>query len=412
MEKQISENIFSKENIKSQSNIRLTDFDEDSKLELYCYTQCSNSDSEFIKNIRGVVFSGENLILRSFPYSDDYNHHCMELKTVLQNFSSWVFYKSYEGTLLRLFYFSGKWFLSTHRKLNAFKSRWSGQESFGTLFKFALEHEFSINENFKFSLGEGETMLDKFYSSLDTTKQYMFLIRNTNKNRIVCNPPLDTDTKLFSVGYFQKGEFVLETTNFLRLPEKVNLNNFEELQDYFKNEVDIKNIQGLICFKDGNFRIKISHSDYEKSFKLRGNESSVKFRYLQIRSNNDLVKSYYELYPDMIPVFENYERYIIEIAKIIYRSYIQRFIKKNFITLPTEEFLVMNDCHKWHILNREQNRISLEQILTVLNKQPANNINHMIKRYTGEQNHRKYSSTSGNIPTPLLLCNVANWKRS
>lgn len=423
MEKQLTENMFSKENIKTESNIRLTDFDEDTGLELYCYTQCSNSDSSFLKNVRGVVFNGDKLIMKSFPYTDEYTHQYNVLNNVLQDFSSWNFYKSYEGALLRLFYFSGRWFLSTHRKLNAFKSRWSGQDSFGTLFKNALEHEFSINENFKNSLGNGDSMLEKFYSSLDTSKQYMFVIRNTNENRIVCNPPSDTDTKLFSVGYFQNGEFLLETTNNLKLPERVNVNNFEELQDYFKNEVDVKYIQGLVCFKEGNFRIKILHSDYEKSFQLRGNEPSVKFRYLQIRMDKDTVKSYYELYPDMIQVFEDYERCILEIAKIIYSCYIQRFIKKNFITVPREEFLVMNECHSWHVSNREQNRISLLKIVAVLNRQPPNNINHMIRRYKGEQNQKQvqprlikntpeYTGSSGNIPTPLLLCNVANWKRN
>ena len=47
----------------------------------------------------------------------------------------------------------------------------------------------------------------------------------------------------------------------------------------------------------------------------------------------------------------------------------------------------------------------------------------MIKRYKGEytekqvlqsrilnQNKPEYSSSSGGVPTPLLLCNVANWK--
>jgi len=423
MEKQLSENMFSKENIKAETNIRLTDFDEDTGLELYCYTHCSNSDSAFLKESRGLVYHGDNLIMKSFPYTDEYGHTQPELEIILTDFPNWVFYKSYEGALLRLFYFSGKWFLTTHRKLNAFKSRWSGQESFGTLFKNALEHEYAINQGFKDSLKEGETMLEKFYSSLDTQKQYMFLIRNTKENRIVCDPPNDTDSKLFSVGYFKSGEFFMDTCNSLKMPERININNFSEFTDYFNNEVDTKTFQGLVCLHNGNFKLKVVHSDYQKNFQLRGNEPSIKYRYLQIRMDKELVNSFYNLYPDMVCIFEDYEKSIFEIAKIIYRAYIQRFIKKNFVTVPKEEFTVISECHGWHMLNREQNRISIEKVIAVLNRQPPNNLNHMIRRFKGEQNQKQvqprmihntpeYRGESGTVPTPLLLCNVATWKRN
>lgn len=424
MEKQITENMFSKENIKANPNIRLTDFDEDTGLELYCYNQCGNSDSAFLKSCRGIVFDREKLIMKAFPYTDEYSHTKInELQELLKNFQSFSFYKSYEGTLLRLFYFSGKWFLTTHRKLNAFKSRWSGQYSFGCLFSRALEHEYAINENFKNTLGEtGDTMLEKFYSSLDKELQYMFLVRNTSDNRIVCLQPSDVDTKLFSIGYFKDGIFHMNSINNLKTPEKIKLNNLSELEDYFKNEVNPTEFQGLVALDGNNFKIKIVHNDYEKLFNIRGNEPSIKFRYLQLRMDKEKVNQLNQLYPEMIPVFESYEKSLFEIAKTIHKAYIQRFIKKNFITVPKEEFLVIGECHSWHISNREQNRISVEKVIAVLNRQPPININAMIRRFIGE-NQKKHiqprlinntpeyrGSYNESLPTPLLLCNTAKWK--
>lgn len=424
MEKQMTENMFSKENIKANPNIRLTDFEEDTSLELYCYNQCENSDTAFLKNCRGIVFHGEKLILKAFPYTDEYSHlNLVELQEALKNFENFSFYKSYEGTLLRLFYFSGKWFLTTHRKLNAFKSRWSGQDSFGTLFCIALEHEYAINENFKNSLGKsGDTMLEKFYSSLDKELQYMFLLRNTNTNRIVCKQPSDTDTKLFSIGYFKNGVFFMNNVNNLKTPEKIQLNNLSELEDYFKNEVNPLEFQGLVGVSENNFKIKIIHDDYKKLFNIRGNEPSIKFRYLQLRMDKEKVIKLNQLYPDMVHVFESYEKSLFEIAKTIYKAYIQRFIKKNFITVPKEEFLVINECHTWHLSNREQNRISIEKVIAVLNRQPPININAMIRRFNGENQKKQIQPRlinntpeyRGNynefLPPPLLLCNKAMWK--
>ena len=40
------------------------------------------------------------------------------------------------------------------------------------------------------------------------------------------------------------------------------------------------------------------------------------------------------------------ENNIYDIARNIYSSYIQRFIKKRFVTVPIEEFAVIRECHE------------------------------------------------------------------
>jgi hypothetical protein len=215
----------------------------------------------------------------------------------------------------------------------------------------------------------------------------------------------------------------MDSINNLKTPEKIQLKNLSELQDYFKNEVNPNEFQGLVVLEEGNnFKLKIVHDDYEKLFNIRGNEPSIKFRYLQVRMDKEKVNQLNQLYPHMTPVFESYEKCLFEISKIIHRAYIQRFIKKNFITVPKEEFLVISECHSWHLLNREQNRISIEKIIAVLNRQPPININSMIRRFNGENQKKQIQPRlinntpeyrgqhNDSLPTPLLLCNVANWK--
>jgi hypothetical protein len=398
---------FSRANVVAQAEkVRLVDADEESGLELYCYNRCSNEEDDFIKGCRGLVFHGEKLVMKAFSYTDEYNHtEIPVLEKVLSNFSKWSFYTAYEGALLRLFYFSGKWFLSTHRKLNAFRSKWSSHESFGTLFKKALENEASINQNFFKKLvkrvDEGENILDMFQASLDKTKQYMFLLRNSSDNRIVCFPPSVGDHFIFHVGTIFNNQLSMEDDIGLLFPEKKYFMNVEQLVNHIESNIDFRYHQGIVCFGSDGRHVKVLHKEYQDFFRARGNEPSIKFRYLQVRMNKKITDLLYHLYPEMAETFDDYENTIYDIARSIYRAYVQRFIKKRYVTVPREEYQVINECHTWHLSDRENNRISLDKIIGMLNKQPPTNLNHMIRRFKTEQakkvmQPRSYKGSRGN----------------
>lgn len=384
-------NPFSRANILATENkIRLVDTDEETGLDLFCYNRCSNEEDDFIKQCRGLVFHGENLVMKAFSYTDEYNHTQIEiLRQVLPSFSEWTFYRAYEGALLRLFYFSGKWFLTTHRKLNAFRSKWSSKDSFGTLFKRALENEAERSPEFKNSLGEGENILDRFQNSLDKSKQYMFLLRNNNDNRIVCCPPEQSEPLLFHVGTFSKDGFSSELTTGLSAPERLSFSSVEEMSRYIEEHLNPMYHQGVYCFGKNNVQVKVLHRDYQELFSARGNEPSVKFRYLQVRMNKKMTDMLYRLYPELSKTFNDYENTIYDVAQSIYRSYVQRFIKKRYVTVPKEEFQVMSEVHSWHLADRNNNRITLEKVIGVLNKQSPTNLNHMIRRFKTEQTKKQ-----------------------
>ena len=97
----------------------------------------------------------------------------------------------------------------------------------------------------------------------------------------------------------------------------------------------------------------------------------------------------YTLYPSQGPVFDDYENTLFDVARTIYRSYVQRFIKKNYVTVPREEFQVIKACHNWHLENRTENRISLDKVISVLNNQPPTALNRMIRRFKTEQAKKK-----------------------
>ena len=384
---------FNRANIEALgSHVHLVDTDDENKLDMFCYVKCNQFDNDLLKQCRGVIFNGSNIVMKAFPYTSEYNHtEVNEITAALGNFNNWTFYEAQEGALVRMFNFNGKWYLSTHRKLNAFRSKWSSRESFGTSFKNALSAEENNNTVFKSSLPEGDNILERFQSILDVKKQYMFLIRNTSDNRIVCAAP--ERPTVYHVGTFVDGVLSMTEDVNIPCPKKINLLNVDDLTS-FVDKLSYKTCQGIIGFNKDNKQIKIVHKDYQELFRARGNEPSIKFRYLQVRMNRRLVNMLYHLYPELAETFDEYENTLYDIARSVYRAYVQRFIKKQYVTVQREEFAIIRECHAWHLTNRTENRISIEQIVRVMNEQPPTHLNHMIRRFRLELSRQTENTTS------------------
>jgi hypothetical protein len=377
---EIVTNVFNRKTVETLQQVKIVDTDEATGLELFCYISCSSSDPNIVKECRGVVFNEDKIVMKAFPYTEEYDFENRNdlYNTIGNDFQSCSIFDSHEGALVRLFNYNGKWFNCTHRKLNSFKSRWSSRESFGTSFKRALEEE--VKSNAKLSniiQTQGDTLLDRFYSILDPEKQYMFLIRNNFDNRIVCDPP-ETPT-LYHVGTFINGELSLDDDCYVTRPTKLNFLNLEEVFDYVDN-INYKHTQGVIIFSKDNKQYKILNDTYMEFFKVRGNEASVKFRYLQVRMDPKRSTMLKELYPDKVEIFNKYENILYDIVKSIYTAYVNRFIKKMFVIQPKEEFNIMKECHTWHEQNRKENKVNIEKVFEVLNKQNPTYLNKMIRR--------------------------------
>ena len=384
------------------ASIRLTDSD-DKGLELFCYVNCSENDDPELRQCRGIVFNGDNIVMKAFPYTIEYNHKNLEQINNLQlDFKKCLFYDSHEGSLIRMFFFDGKWYTSTHRKLDSFRSKWASKESFGTCFKKALEAEVDKNSNLRESLPDNDQgLLERFQSTLDETKQYMFLVRHTAENRIVCISP-ETPV-VYHVGTFVNGDLVMTEKCHIPYPTKHQFNDINGIIDYV-SKIDIRNLQGIICFAPDNKQYKIVHHDYMELFNARGNEPSIKFRYLQVRMNPKTLDMLLYLYSEMAPVFDEIENTIYDIAKKIYSAYVQRFIKKCFVTVPVEDFAIIRECHKWHEEDRINNKISLDNVIDVLNKQTPTGLNRIIRLHKlGDKRVDKPEDNIKKILKPQLL---------
>jgi len=377
---------FSRKTVESlNKQVRLVD--SENGLDLFCYIKCGEHETDTLKKCRGVVFNNDEIVMNGFPYTYEYteDNYDVVVNKIKDVFNECSFYDAYEGSLIRMFYFKDKWYTSTNRKLDANRSKWSSKESFGFFFQKALESELSVNERLKNAIGDytdTDDLLVRFQSLLDKNKKYMFLLLNNEQNRIVCSAP--SRPTVFHVGTFIDNVLSMEEDIYLPYPTKHYFKNINEIFSYVA-DVDNTKIQGVIVFSPNNTQYKIFNMSYYDLYKVRGNEPSIKFRYLQVRMDkryNNLIRY---LYPEFSQVFDDYENIIYNIAKNIHKAYFSRFIKNEYIKVPPEEFQVIKTCHDWHIKDRGENKINLNKVINILNEQQPTQINKMIRRFYTEQ---------------------------
>lgn len=366
--------------IKAESKIVLCDSNDE--IDLYCYTECNRTSPSLVKLCRGIVYDKSgNLVSHTYTYTPEYTSTADhdEITRILTDlgFENCRFFKSYEGALLRLFNYNGHWYLTTHRKLSSFESKWSSRTSFGDLFLQGL--------------GLKRDNVNEFYSKLDVNRQYMFLVTNTNENRIVC---IGGDPIVYFVGVFDNENGIVDvnaqTYNQLhdanqniKLPDSLSFSNLDELFEYVEGKVDPCETQGVIVFLPNNSQMKIFNSIYYELFKLRGNEASVKFRYLQVRNNADMNKRYRQLYSGHKSFFDLYEKQLTGVCQYILDNYKSRYINKEFVTLPKEEYTIMCNIHKQYLDRVQTNRryrIDLKEVTTFVNSVNPSILNKIIKR--------------------------------
>ena len=332
--------------------------DECDGLKIYHFNDCNETSPEEVKQSRGLIKDGEIVVCKSFPFTPEIRSDNEELieKYIIPLEGNKAFI-SQEGSLLRVWYYGGKWRLSTHRKMDAFCSRWGSETSYGAYFINLLLKQYG--EEIK----ENESIFDKYTSSLNQELVYIFLLRSCNENRVVCNKY--NDPSLFIIGAFQKPQEVeqllsqwtfipgssLTETLFSPVPE-IKYNTIQELIEYVKT-LDIYESQGIVIITSKGESIKLVNHNYDDLFKLRGNVPNVVLRYIQLRNGDkDQLNTYKKLYPEFSTTFNDVESSFQSIISNLHRNYVSRFIKRQVAVVPPEQYSIIRELHDIHLVDR------------------------------------------------------------
>lgn len=337
------------------SQVELVDKTEDG-LALYCYKECDNSSKNTVKHCHGLVFHENELVCRSFPYTHIIPvSHTEEVEQVFAEnpLEECVFTPSYEGTLLRVFSFNGRWLVSTHKKLDAYNSRWGGDKTFGRIFDEAVQNE----------------KVENLFSYLDTSKVYSFLVSD-NSSRIACISP---QARIFLAGVYSNQRLDLEddTVPIPSLP-KLNFTALDNLYSWVYNS-NPYHVQGVMVFTKSGKVVRVCNEKYIWLSQIRGTEPNLIMRYFQLRDDPRFAE-FLEMFSEKKELFEAIETEIVEIAKRLKRIYFDRYASKRHIVCDKTTHELLKKCHDWHRLNRESNRISVQTILKFMREAtPENN---------------------------------------
>lgn len=356
--------------------IQIVDVNDD--LELHHAVICDDFSPDEIKAVRGHIKTLDGkLVCKSFAYTPEILTTNAELvdrfiKPLVD--AQAPAFTSFEGSLLRVWCFENKWWISTHRRIDAFRSRWGSDISYGELFVQAL--------------GRSGLNFENWTASLNKENIYTFLLRNGRKNRIVCDRHENPD--IFLVGTFERsaeGEFKYveaSAANTTGLPSTPQV-EYATMEDIIAkvNSSDPKNDQGVVFIdREGN-SAKLVNPSYDKLARLRNNEPSIVAAYAKLRTTEQR-EEFLELYSDLVEEFTRFETILEDICHNIQRKYVNRFIYRRVAILPPDQYAIMNNIHQMYLQAKRQNqkfKVDIELVKRVVFDQPSGNLVAMWRTY-------------------------------
>lgn len=357
----------------SQSeNVRVVDTCDN--LKLYHYFDCNNSSPKTVKQSRGTIVNTTTgkVVMQSFPYTEEivWGNDTQLPFIGKRN----IYFPSFEGTIIRVFFDGVSWHVSTHKRINAFTSRWGGPASFGDLFRQAVEATTGKSYN-------------DFFSLLNTNVQYVFLLLATPQTRIV-SPASQTPT-VFLVSSVVDGKMVFDhKIDSVYTPQPVvfdqNIGEYENVFNFMQRFNTMNNVQGFFVVSeddDGNRNFyKLITPHYNSLQSLRGNTFDIGMRYLEIRTTDKIVP-FTHLYPEHLNTFMFIESQLGRIVHTITRSYHARYNLGKYARVHRMLYPFMKKVHEYVLHNGSPpaNRMTMTMaVWTCLVNQPKQYVMKMI----------------------------------
>jgi hypothetical protein len=219
-----------------------------------------------------------------------------------RNWNSITVYPCYKETVIMVFYYGDKWYITTRKHLNAFESYWVPNLSFGEMFENAIEGKFELKD------------LNKNYC-------YLFaLIHHQNRNVMSYEETFGKDYRtVIHLETTEKGT-MKEVKNHI-INDKVmkqqpfNFKNMEEVKKSLHDHSERMRREGKIDFSGyvlkvynnpqktpqglgttGNHRVCILHADLFRYIeRMRPNHSNI-YRCALELFQRDLLSSYLKYY--------------------------------------------------------------------------------------------------------------------
>ena len=346
------------EEIAEKENIRVIDeVAEDNLILVHYFNPGNNSEvPESVRNIRGTVINTRGndpiILAQSFPYTTEIEEKELSEESLGDiDLDGCTITQAFEGTIIRVFKgpVTGKWYLSTHKRINGENSRWSGP-TFGKIFEEMW----------------GSPEEHKYEDYFDECACHIFLVSHP-ENKLACSyvsPKLRLVGKFLSptgsfpdmISFF--GIFITAGAGDINL-SKPHPNvlvqtpvDVKDKNDLFEkvHSSDWKECSGMLVFnRMGGACYKLMNNQYSEKRNIRGNEPNLRMRYLQLLKGEDdtyKLDDLLELFPEKKEYFKEIESNYELIFSHLEKRYINRYRKGDESIIPQEEHFILEKTRR------------------------------------------------------------------
>jgi hypothetical protein len=279
----------------------------------YDKTVCDMNDKD-VKKCRGLILekNTNKLVCVPPPKAEKieiFNNVPIE-KTIYEEFI--------EGTMINIFKYDGKVYMATRSCIDALCHFYSNK-TFNALFSEVIElsnfDSIDDNMNLSFVLQHPENTIVTQYEKPEITLVYGVTIDGEN----IVNYNL------------QELKHMLKDTNKdldFKIPNQYNVKSHIEVYDILNG---MKHNEPGVILKNSEFnylKSKIWNQHYSHVRQLKGNSSSKKYMYLELRKNN-AIKEYLNYFPDDAKVFETYRLELYDTTTKLFNFYQNWKVRKN-----------------------------------------------------------------------------------
>ena len=360
--------------IKTKRGVFTDSDDHQSKLQLLKYTRgVSDLTNPFVQICRGIIFGSD---------SDNSNLRpiCWPLRCRLEydNFKNEVDWKNcrvteyYDGTLINMFYFGGKWNFSTRGMISAHNSYWRSEKNFQELFLECVGNDF----------------LTTIAPRLNTNNCYSWVIQHP-ENKIVSsiNAP---SARLVQIRDCNTGK-VCPVPDFLLSFDVEEIHSFSSFNDMESNisERGINRPGVMIWQRESDIRCKFLSQSYNEAAELRGNTPDTWLNILKAQDNKT-IDSYLKYFSEDTPHLDNINQITRRFLASVHFLYSRVFVHKIRTNIPPHLRKFVHDIHRLYherkskVIDSSQAFISHKVVKGYFHSQAAERRTLLLK------NHCKY----------------------
>jgi hypothetical protein len=348
-------NFIKENNLKKFSDIRniLTkepyffEIKDNKELYMICMSEKSNITSKMCREATGIILekNTNKVVHYSFPKTYEnvhnpectpsFNDDCLNNDLILDD-DKFKIDLYFEGSVIKIYYYKGKWNLSSARHLDASSNRWSSKKMFDELFIECVENSYKCS-------------YQDFLNNLDKECSHTYLFQHPEHLMIlpvaepVCYSLNKVNNETLEEFFPEQGTLTTSITS----PLEIDQDTMGLTENYLVYHMDStgKNIKN---------RIKVFSTKYMELKAKIGNFPDPGLRYIEAYGDcNDKMFVKYN-YPSYSNVFDNIDILFNKAVNNLFFSYSSIFIKKTMKLnqIPYEQRDIIYNIHKNYLKTR------------------------------------------------------------